>query len=159
MVNESLGQLRLHVAQKLNLIPEGKFDFLWVVDFPLFEYDQDEGRYYSMHHPFTAPRWTDLKLLEKEPDRVRSQAYDLVLNGTEIAGGSIRIHRREVQDRVFRTLGIGEGEAMEKFGFLQRALESGAPPHGGIALGFDRICAMLWGLTHRNERSGKPPTT
>jgi len=145
MVNESLGQLRLHVARKLNLIPEDRFDFLWVVDFPLFEYDQDEGRYYSMHHPFTSPREEDITLLSSDPDKVRARAYDLVLNGSEIGGGSIRIHSKDIQSRIFELLNIGPEEADEKFGFLLDALQYGAPPHGGIAFGLDRIMMLLTG--------------
>ncbi len=145
MVNESLGQLRLHVAQKLGLIPEGRFDFLWVVDFPLFEYDKEEGRYYSMHHPFTSPKEEDLALLESDPGKVRARAYDMVLNGSEIGGGSIRIHSKDVQSRIFELLNIGPEEAREKFGFLLDALQYGAPPHGGIAFGLDRIIMLLTG--------------
>jgi aspartyl-tRNA synthetase len=145
MVNESLGQLRLHVAQKLGLIPEDRFDFLWVVDFPLFEYDKEEGRYYSMHHPFTSPKEEDLALLESDPGKVRARAYDMVLNGSEIGGGSIRIHSKDVQSRIFELLNIGPEEAREKFGFLLDALQYGAPPHGGIAFGLDRIIMLLTG--------------
>lgn len=145
MVNESLGQLRLHVAQKLGLIPADRFDFLWVVDFPLFEYDQDDGRYYSMHHPFTSPKEEDFSLLGSEPGKVRARAYDMVLNGSEIGGGSIRIHNKEVQSRIFELLNIGPKEASEKFGFLLDALQYGAPPHGGIAFGLDRILMLLTG--------------
>ncbi len=145
MVNESLGQLRLHVAQKLDLIPEGRFDFLWVVDFPLFEYDKEEGRYYSMHHPFTSPKEEDLALLESDPGKVRARAYDMVLNGSEIGGGSIRIHSKGIQSRIFELLNIGPEEAREKFGFLLDALQYGAPPHGGIAFGLDRIIMLLTG--------------
>jgi aspartyl-tRNA synthetase len=145
MVNEALGQLRLHVAQKLDLVPPDRFDFLWVVDFPLFEYDHDDGRYYSMHHPFTSPREEDLPLLESDPGRVRARAYDMVLNGSEIGGGSIRIHSESVQSRVFELLNIGPEEAREKFGFLLDALQYGAPPHGGIAFGLDRIMMLLTG--------------
>jgi aspartyl-tRNA synthetase len=145
MVNEALGQLRLHVAQKLDLVTPDRFDFLWVVDFPLFEYDHDDGRYYSMHHPFTSPREEDLPLLESDPGRVRARAYDMVLNGSEIGGGSIRIHSESVQSRVFELLNIGPEEAREKFGFLLDALQYGAPPHGGIAFGLDRIMVLLTG--------------
>ena len=145
MVNESLGQLRLHVAQKLDLIPADRFDFLWVVDFPLFEYDQDDGRYYSMHHPFTSPKEEDLDLLASDPGKVRARAYDMVLNGSEIGGGSIRIHSKDIQSRIFELLNIGPEEAREKFGFLLDALQYGAPPHGGIAFGLDRIMMLLTG--------------
>jgi len=145
MVNESLGQLRLHVAQKLDLIPAGRFDFLWVVDFPLFEYDQEDGRYYSMHHPFTSPKEEDLALLASDPGKVRARAYDMVLNGSEIGGGSIRIHSKDIQSRIFELLNIGPEEAREKFGFLLDALQYGAPPHGGIAFGLDRIMMLLTG--------------
>lgn len=145
MVNESLGQLRLQVARKLDLIPSDRFDFLWVVDFPLLEYDRDEGRYVSMHHPFTSPKEEDLPFLEKEPHKVRARAYDMVLNGSEIGGGSIRIHNREIQSRVFELLNIGPEESVDKFGFLLEALQYGAPPHGGIAFGLDRIMMLLTG--------------
>ncbi|MDF1526043.1 MAG: aspartate--tRNA ligase [bacterium] len=158
MVNESLGQLRLHVAQKFNLIPEGKFDFLWVVDFPLFEYDQDDGRYYSMHHPFTSPKEEDLHLLASDPDKVRAKAYDMVLNGSEIGGGSIRIHSKDVQSRIFELLNIGPEEAIEKFGFLLEALQYGAPPHGGIAFGLDRIMMLLTGAKSIRDVIAFPKT-
>ena len=158
MVNESLGQLRLHVAQKLNLIPEGKFDFLWVVDFPLFEYDQEDGRYYSMHHPFTSPKEEDLHLLASDPDKVRAKAYDMVLNGSEIGGGSIRIHSKDVQSRIFELLNIGPEEAVEKFGFLLAALQYGAPPHGGIAFGLDRIMMLLTGAKSIRDVIAFPKT-
>ena len=158
MVNESLGQLRLHVAQKLNLIPEGKFDFLWVVDFPLFEYDQEDGRYYSMHHPFTSPKEEDLHLLASDPDKVRAKAYDMVLNGSEIGGGSIRIHSKDVQSRIFELLNIGPEEAVEKFGFLLEALQYGAPPHGGIAFGLDRIMMLLTGAKSIRDVIAFPKT-
>ena len=145
MVNEALGQLRIHVAEKLDLVPDGRFDFLWVVQFPLFEFNEEEGRYYSMHHPFTSPREEDIPLLGSDPGRVRARAYDMVLNGSEIGGGSIRIHSSEVQSRIFELLNIGPEEAREKFGFLLDALQYGAPPHGGIAFGLDRIMMLLTG--------------
>ena len=128
-------------------------------ELPLLQWDGGESRFVAMHHPFTAPRWEDLDLLETEPGRVEAQAYDLVLNGTEIGGGSIRIHRGDIQERVFRALSIGPEEAQAKFGFLLRALRSGAPPHGGIALGFDRICAMLVGAGSIRDVIAFPKTT
>jgi len=143
MVNESLGQLRVHLARQLDLIPTDRYNFCWIVDFPLFEYDSDEERFVSMHHPFTSPLEEDIPLLESDPGSVRARAYDLVLNGSEIGGGSIRIHTEDVQSRVFELLKIGPEEAAEKFGFLLEALQYGAPPHGGIAFGLDRIIMIL----------------
>jgi aspartyl-tRNA synthetase len=157
--NRVLGLLRLRVAQELGLIPSGKWNLLWIERFPLLEWDGDENRWFAMHHPFTAPRWEDLDLLEKRPGDVKAQAYDIVLNGTEIGGGSIRIHRRDIQERVFKALRIDPDEAQAKFGFLLQALEAGAPPHGGIALGFDRICAMLCGTESIREVIAFPKTT
>jgi aspartyl-tRNA synthetase len=157
--NEALGALRLRIASEAGLIPKGKWNLLWVLDFPLVHWDRAEDRRVSYHHPFTAPRWDQVDLLDDRAGDVRAQAYDLVLNGTEIAGGSIRIHRREVQQRVFAALGISPEEAESKFGFLLRALEAGAPPHGGIALGFDRICAMLTGVDSIREVIAFPKTT
>ena len=159
VVARVLGALRLSIAAEWSLVPEGRWDLLWVERFPLLEWDDSEKRWFSCHHPFTAPRWEDLDRLENEPGNVRAQAYDLVLNGTEIGGGSIRIHRRDVQDRVFRALGIDEAEADAKFGFLRRALDAGAPPHGGIALGFDRICAMMTGSDSIRDVIAFPKTT
>ncbi len=143
MVNESLGQLRVHLARQLDLIPTDRYNFCWIVDFPLFEYDSDEERFVSMHHPFTSPIEEDITLLDSDPGSVRARAYDLVLNGSEIGGGSIRIHTEDVQSRVFELLKIGPEEATEKFGFLLEALQYGAPPHGGIAFGLDRIIMIL----------------
>lgn len=154
-----LGTLRLQLAQELDLIPKDAWDLLWIEEFPLVQWDNEERRWIACHHPFTAPRWDEIDLLAEDPGRVRAQAYDLVLNGTEIAGGSIRIHRRDVQERVFRALAIGEEEAQAKFGFLLRALQAGAPPHGGIALGFDRVCAMLAGADSIREVIAFPKTT
>jgi aspartyl-tRNA synthetase len=122
-----------------------QFNFLWVVDFPLVEWDAEEKRYFALHHPFTSPKAADLERLESDPEGIRCDAYDIVLNGTELGGGSIRIHRSDVQSRVFKLLGIEEEEARVKFGFLLDALSYGAPPHGGLALGLDRMVAMLVG--------------
>lgn len=143
VVAASLGGLRVHLADLTGLIPENVNNFIWVVDFPLLEYDREEKRYIAMHHPFTSPREEDLHLLETEPAKVRARAYDLVLNGMELGGGSIRIHRRDVQEKMFRAIGLTPGEAVEKFGFLLEAFEYGTPPHGGIAFGFDRLVMML----------------
>lgn len=140
-----LGELRVELARRLGLLKADEFKFVWVTDFPLVEYDAKEKRYQALHHPFTAPKEEDLARLETAPEEVGSRAYDLVLNGCEIGGGSIRIHQREVQQKVLQTLDIGEQEAKEKFGFLLRALELGAPPHGGIAFGLDRLLMLLTG--------------
>jgi aspartyl-tRNA synthetase len=153
-----LGQLRLHLARKENLVAPGAFEFVWVTDFPLFEYHEDDGRWYSMHHPFTSPHDEDVDLLESEPGAVRAKAYDLVLNGSEIGGGSIRIHDAALQARVFRRLGIGDEEAKARFGFFLEALGYGTPPHGGIALGLDRIVAILAGESSIREVMAFPKT-
>ena len=157
--NRVLGSLRLRIASELKLVPAGRWDLLWVEGFPLLQWEPTEQRFVACHHPFTAPRWEDLDRLESDPGSVHAQAYDLVLNGTEIGGGSIRIHQKEIQERVFRSLSISPEEAQAKFGFLLRALESGAPPHGGIALGFDRICAMLAGADSIRDVIAFPKTT
>jgi aspartyl-tRNA synthetase len=154
-----LGVLRLKIAAELDLIPRDRWNLLWIEGFPLFTWDGDEKRFLAMHHPFTAPVWDEVDRLATEPEAVTAQAYDLVLNGTEIGGGSIRIHRRDVQDQVFRALSIDVEEAEAKFGFLLRALQSGAPPHGGIALGLDRICAMLAGAESIRDVIAFPKTT
>ena len=143
VVNDSLGHLRKELAAKLGLIDENEFSFVWVTEFPLFEWDADEKRYVAIHHPFTMPFEEDIEMLEDNPGQVRAKAYDLVLNGVEIGGGSIRIHRRDIQEKIFKILNISEEEANEKFGFLLDAFQYGAPPHGGIAFGFDRLMMFL----------------
>jgi len=145
VTNEALGHLRNHLGKKLDIINENEFSFVWVTDFPLLEYDETEKRFQALHHPFTAPLEKDLKLLKDDPLAVRSRAYDLVLNGSEIGGGSIRIHNKDQQEKVFETLGMDKETYEEKFGFLLSALDSGAPPHGGIAFGFDRLVMILCG--------------
>jgi aspartyl-tRNA synthetase len=153
-----LGQLRLAIARRENLLKPDRFEFLWVTDFPLLEFHAEDGRWYSMHHPFTAPHDEDLDKLDSDPGAVRAKAYDLVLNGSEIGGGSVRIHSAAVQARIFRTLGITEEEAKLRFGFFLEALEYGTPPHGGIALGLDRIVAILSGESSIREVIAFPKT-
>ncbi len=153
-----LSWLRSVIAQKRNLIPAGRWNFLWVVDFPMFEYHEEEGRHYAVHHPFTAPRDEDLDLLEQEPSKCRAKAYDVVLNGIELGGGSIRIHRSDVQERVFKLLRLSPEEQQLKFGFLLEALKYGPPPHGGIALGLDRTVMLLTGRDNIRDVFSFPKT-
>jgi aspartyl-tRNA synthetase len=141
--SKTLGALRLSIAKKDNLLDPEKFEFLWVVDFPLLEWDEEEKRYGAMHHPFTSPMDEDVSLLDSDPGKARAKAYDLVLNGSEIGGGSTRIHDAAVQARMFDLLNISPEEQKLRFGFFLEALEFGTPPHGGIALGLDRLCAIL----------------
>jgi aspartyl-tRNA synthetase len=142
---KQLSELRLHVGEQLGLRDKNKFSALWVLDFPLLEWDEESKRYHAMHHPFTSPKREDIHLLESDPGKVRANAYDMVLNGTEIGGGSIRIHDRPTQQMMFTHLGFSEAEAKKQFGFLMEAFEFGAPPHGGIAFGFDRLCSLFGG--------------
>jgi aspartyl-tRNA synthetase len=158
-VSKVLGQLRLLVAKKENLILEGKWELTWVTDFPLFDWNADEKRWDSVNHPFTAPREEDLPMLESNPGGVLAKAYDVILNGWELGGGSIRIHDRETQATVFRLLGLSEEDARHRFGFFLESLEYGTPPHGGLALGLDRICALLAGETSIREVIPFPKTT
>ncbi|QGG46705.1 aspartate--tRNA ligase [Heliorestis convoluta] len=145
VVAAALGNLRLELAERLGLIDEKAQKFAWVVDFPLLEYDEEEKRYIAIHHPFTAPKEEDIALLEQDPAKVRAKAYDLVLNGVEIGGGSLRIYQREIQEKMFALLGLTEEESKEKFGFLLEAFEYGTPPHGGIAFGLDRMVMLMTG--------------
>jgi aspartyl-tRNA synthetase len=158
MVNAALGNLRVHLAEKLGLISEDRYDFLWVTDFPLFEYDKEEKRYVACHHPFTSPRADHLEFVKTRPQDARARAYDMVLNGSELGGGSIRIHSASVQRAMFDALGIGEEEAQRRFGFLLQALEQGAPPHGGIAFGFDRMNMLLAGAQSIRDVIAFPKT-
>lgn len=154
-----MGTLRLEMAKRLELIkPETPPSPLWVTDFPLFEYDDETNRFYAMHHPFTSPRIEEIDLLEKDPGKIKAQAYDLVLNGNEIAGGSIRIHNSQLQSRMFKALGISEEEAQQKFGFLMNAFKYGAPPHGGIAFGFDRMVMLFAGVESIRDTIAFPKT-
>ncbi|MGH9448713.1 MAG: amino acid--tRNA ligase-related protein, partial [Terriglobia bacterium] len=157
-LDEASGEFRLQVARRFDLIKPGGWNFLWVVDFPMFEYDAKEKRFSAMHHPFTSPREADLEILRSEPGQVKARAYDLVLNGSEIGGGSIRTHRRDIQQQVFEVLGMTPEKARARFGFFLDALEYGTPPHGGIALGYDRIIALMAGESNIREVIAFPKT-
>ncbi|WIW71785.1 aspartate--tRNA ligase [Anaerosinus gibii] len=143
VVAHALGELRLEMGRRRNLIDPDKLSFLWVVDFPMFEYNEDAKRWVAMHHPFTAPREEDIQYLETDPGRIKAKAYDMVLNGTEIGGGSLRIYNRDIQERVFKAIGMQEEDARLKFGFMLDAFEYGTPPHGGIAFGLDRLIMLM----------------
>ena len=158
IANEALGHLRNHLAEKLDLIDASTFSFVWITRFPLMEYDDSEKRYQALHHPFTAPLESDFDKLSADPLAVKSRAYDLVLNGSEIGGGSIRIHQRDLQEKVFKALGLDRETYESKFGFLLDALESGAPPHGGIAFGFDRLVMLLAAQTSIRDVIAFPKT-
>jgi aspartyl-tRNA synthetase len=142
---KALGTLRLHLAEELGLRNPEVFAPLWVLDFPLLEWDEDSERYHAMHHPFTSPKPEDITKLDTDPAAVRANAYDLVMNGNEIGGGSRRIHDKALQQLMFKHLGFSKEQAKEQFGFLMEAFEYGAPPHGGVAFGFDRLCAIMGG--------------
>ncbi|WJQ06343.1 aspartate--tRNA ligase [Geobacillus stearothermophilus] len=158
VVAAALGALRLKLGKELGLIDETRLAFLWVTDWPLLEYDEEEGRYYAAHHPFTMPVRDDIPLLETNPGAVRAQAYDLVLNGYELGGGSLRIFERDVQEKMFQALGFSKEEARRQFGFLLEAFEYGTPPHGGIALGLDRLVMLLAGRTNLRDTIAFPKT-
>jgi aspartyl-tRNA synthetase len=145
VVFASLGALRLEIAKTYELIDENKFNFLWVTDFPLLEYDEEENRYVAMHHPFTSPKDEDLELLDTDPGKVHAKAYDIILNGVELGGGSIRIYNSELQEKMFSVLGFTKEDAWARFGFLMEALKYGTPPHGGMAYGFDRMIMLMDG--------------
>ncbi|OKL38197.1 aspartate--tRNA ligase [Domibacillus mangrovi] len=158
IVADALGALRLKLGKELGMIDESKYNFLWVTDWPLLEYDEEEGRYYAAHHPFTMPAREDLDKLESDPGAVHAQAYDIVLNGYELGGGSIRIFERDIQEKMFKLLGFTDEQAREQFGFLLEAFEYGTPPHGGIALGLDRMVMLLAGRTNLRDTIAFPKT-
>ncbi|KAA0563730.1 aspartate--tRNA ligase [Bacillus sp. CH30_1T] len=158
VVADALGALRLKLGKELKLIDETKFNFLWVTDWPLLEFDERENRYYAAHHPFTMPVREDLERFETDPSSVRAEAYDLVLNGYELGGGSLRIYERDIQEKMFKVLGFSKEEAEKQFGFLLEAFEYGTPPHGGIALGLDRLVMLLAGRTNLRDTIAFPKT-
>lgn len=143
VVAKALGELRLEMGRRMNLIDEDQLAFTWVTDFPMFEYDEEEKRYVAMHHPFTSPREADMDKLESDPASVKAIAYDMVLNGVEIGGGSLRIYQSDVQEKVFKAIGLSEEESRSKFGFMLDAFQFGAPPHGGCAFGLDRLVMLM----------------
>jgi aspartyl-tRNA synthetase len=159
IVHTVLGGLRLEFGRRLKLIPRNRWDFLWVINWPLLEFSEEEGRYVAVHHPFTSPRPEDFVLLDTDPSAAKANAYDLVLNGVELGGGSIRIHRRDIQEKMFSILGMGEDEARSKFGYLLDAFDYGTPPHGGIAFGLDRLIMLLIGASSIRDVIAFPKTT
>lgn len=158
VVADVLGALRVKIGRQLGLIDDNVFKFAWVTDFPLLGYDEDQKRYVAEHHPFTRPREEDLHLFDTDPGAIRAQAYDIVLNGYEVGGGSMRIYKREVQEKMFQALGFSDEVAYEKFGYLMDAFEYGTPPHGGIAFGLDRLIMLLAGRTNLRETIAFPKT-
>lgn len=158
-VNRALGMLRLEMAKNTGMIPGDIYRFLWVTRFPLLEYNETEGRLEAVHHPFTSPLEEDMNLLRGHPERVRARSYDLILNGVEIGGGSVRIHNIDLQEEIFQILGISREEANRKFGFLLEALKYGAPPHAGMAIGFDRLVAIMSGVDSIREVIAFPKTS
>ncbi|MGL4853633.1 MAG: aspartate--tRNA ligase, partial [Lentisphaeria bacterium] len=157
-VADTLGRLRLEIAEQLKLIPENVYNFLWVVDFPLLDFDEESNRWNAVHHPFTSAYPEDIEKLSSDPGNVRARAYDVILNGCELGGGSIRIHQPEMQEQMFKALGISDEEIREKFGHIVDALSFGAPPHGGIALGLDRLVMLLTGAKSIREVIAFPKT-
>jgi aspartyl-tRNA synthetase len=158
VANDSLGNLRNELAKRLGLVSRDDYKILWITDFPLFEYDEEENRYVAKHHPFTHPVEEDVHLLESEPHKVRAKAYDLVINGDEMGGGSIRINNSDLQSRMFSALGFSKEEAQSKFGFLLDAFKYGTPPHGGIAFGLDRLVMLFSGTTNIRDVIAFPKT-
>jgi aspartyl-tRNA synthetase len=159
VVSNALGHLRTEIARIEGLASKGVFKPVWITEFPMFDYSEEEKRFIAMHHPFTAPKQSDINILDDDPAKVLSRGYDLVMNGYEIAGGSIRIHKPELQNKVFSLLGLEKNEIEEKFGFLVEALSFGAPPHGGIAFGFDRLVMLLAGTDNIRDVIAFPKTT
>ena len=158
VVADALGALRMKLGKELSLIDQTQFNFLWITDWPLLEFDEEADRYFAAHHPFTMPVREDLHLLESDPSKVKAQAYDLVLNGYELGGGSLRIYERDIQEKMFSVLGFTKEQAIEQFGFLLEAFEYGTPPHGGIALGLDRMVMLLAGRTNLRDTIAFPKT-